>query len=223
MTSDSAASDRVPGTPTDDQQAAQAAWDRVGRYMEGMGAVGERVVQRNFTFWKDVAASLQSGPIDTDKLAAAAGRAMVVAQETAEDVWLSLVEPPQSEVYVQVLPTAFLFFDHIAGSDRHTLQDPVHIPVNPQRKGDLPPAAEIALNGSPSDSAADPADAVRTLTERLRTTLVPGARSYLLETIEQGQVAPLVPGTYDGLVYLIKPSLPLANLRIIVDGPPPEV
>jgi hypothetical protein len=36
-------------------------------------------------------------------------------------------------------------------------------------------------------------------------------------------VTPLVPGTYDGLIYLIKPSLPLANLRIIVDGPPPEV
>jgi hypothetical protein len=53
--------------------------------------------------------------------------------------------------------------------------------------------------------------------------LIPGARSYLLETVEQGQVPPLVPGTYDGLVYLIKPSLPLANLRIIVDGPPPEV
>lgn len=206
-----------------DQQAAQAAWDRVGRYMEGLGAVGERVVQRNFTFWKDVAASLQTGPMDADKLASAAGRAMVAAQETAEDVWLSLVEPPQSEVYVQVLPTAFLFFDHIAGSDRHTLQDPVHIPVIPQRKGDLPATAEIALNGSPSDGSVDAADAVAVLTKRLRTSLVPGTRSYLLETIEQGEVSPLVPGTYDGLVYLIKPSLPLANLRVIVDGPPPEV
>lgn len=223
MTSDPAASDRSAGGPSDDQQAAQAAWDRVGRSMEALGAVGERLVQRNFTFWKDVSASLQSGPMDADKLAAATGRAMVLAQETAEDVWLSMVEPPQSEVYVQVLPTAFLFFDHIAGSNRHTLQDPVHIPVNPQRKGDLPAAAEIALNGSPSDSSADAADAVRVLTDRLRTSLVPGARSYLLETIEQGEVAPLVPGTYDGLVYLIKPSLPLANLRIIVDGPPPEV
>ena len=66
-------------------------------------------------------------------------------------------------------------------------------------------------------------DALCLLTERLRTSLIPGARSYLLETDEQGQVPPLVPGTYDGLVYLIKPSLPLANLRIIVDGPPPEV
>ena len=207
----------------DDQQAAQAAWDRVGRYMEGLGAVGERLVQRNFTFWKDVASSLQSGPMDADKLAATTARAMVATQETVEDIWLSLVEPPQSEVYVQVLPTAFLFFDHIGGEHRHTLQDPVHIPVNPRRKGDLPGSAEIALNGSPSDSSVEASDAVRVLTGRLRATLTPGTRSYLLETIEQGEVTPLVPGTYDGLVYLIKPSLPLANLRIIVDGPPPEV
>jgi len=190
--------------------------------MEGLGAVGERRVQRNFTFWKDVASSLQSGPMDADKLAATTARAMVATQETVEDIWMSLVEPPQSEVYVQVLPTAFLFFDQVGGN-RHTLQDPVHIPVHPQRKGDLPESAEIALNGSPTDSSVEAADAVRVLTERLRTSLIPGARSYLLETVEQGQVPPLVPGTYDGLVYLIKPSLPLANLRIIVDGPPPEV
>ena len=206
----------------DDQRAAQAAWDRLGRYMEGLGAVGERLVQRTFTFWKDVASSLQSGPMDADKLAATTARAMVATQETVEDIWMSLVEPPQSEVYVQVLPTAFLFFDQVGGN-RHTLQDPVHIPVHPQRKGDLPESAEIALNGSPTDSSVEAADAVRVLTERLRTSLIPGARSYLLETVEQGQVPPLVPGTYDGLVYLIKPSLPLANLRIIVDGPPPEV
>jgi hypothetical protein len=208
--------------PSDDDQAARAAWDRVGRYMEGLGAVGERLVQRNFTFWKDVASSLQSGPMDADKFAATAARAMVATQETVEDVWTSLVEPPQSEVYVQVLPTAFLFFDQIGGN-RHTLQDPVHIPVSPQRKGDLPDTAEIALNGSPADGSVDAADAVRVLTDRLRTSLIPGARSYLLETVEQGPVTPLVPGTYDGLIYLIKPSLPLANLRIIVDGPPPEV
>jgi hypothetical protein len=207
---------------TSDDEAARAAWDRVGRYMEGLGAVGERLVQRNFTFWKDVSASLQSGPMDADKLAATTARAMVATQETVEDIWMSLVEPPQSEVYVQVLPTAFLFFDQIGGN-RHTLQDPVHIPVNPQRKGDLPVSAQIALNGSPTDASVDAADAVRVLTERLRTSLVTGARSYLLETVQQGEVPPLVPGTYDGLVYLIEPSLPLANLRIIVDGPPPEV
>ena len=70
----------------------------------------------------------------------------------------------------------------------HTLQDPVHIPVSPQRKGDLPATAEIALNGSPADGSVDAADAVRVLTDRLRTSLVPGARSYLLETIDQGPV-----------------------------------
>ena len=211
---------------TDEQQATTAAWDRMGRYMEGVGALGERMVQRNFALWKDVAASLQSGPIDANTLAATSARAMVAVQETMEDVWTAMVEPPQSEMYVQVLPTAFLFFDRVTTDEsetRHSLQDPVHIPVSHQRKGDLPATAEIALNGSPTDQSADPAAAVAALTQRLRATLLPGRRAYLLATIDQGEPTPLEPGTYDGLVYLIKPSFPLANLRIIVDGPPPVV
>ena len=219
-------SDRPPtGQPdaSDDQQAAQAAWDRVGRYMEGLGAVGERLVQRNFTFWKDVASSLQSGPMDADKLAATTARAMVATQETVEDIWMSLVEPPQSEVYVQVLPTAFLFFDQIGGQPTHPAGSRAH-PGQPAAEGrstGAPPRSPSTA--VPPIASVDAADAVRVLTDRLRTSLIPGARAYLLETVAQGEVAPLVPGTYDGLVYLIKPSLPLANLRIIVDGPPPEV
>ena len=66
-------------------------------------------------------------------------------------------------------------------------------------------------------------DAIVALTERLEATLQPTSRSYLLQTVARQDLKPLVPGTYDGLVYLIKPTLPLANLRIVVEGPPPEV
>ena len=30
-------------------------------------------------------------------------------------------------------------------------------------------------------------------------------------------------GVYDGLVYLKNPALPLANVRVVVEGPPPSV
>ena len=211
---------------TEDQRSVDEAWNRAGIYMENVQATWDRLAKRNFDFWKDVATSLKSGPVDADKLAANSARAMSVAQQTLEDLWLTTVEPPQREVYVQVLPTAFLFFDKITdteGNRRYAAQDPVHIPVNRQRQGDLPAAAKITLSGNPLDPAASAVDAITALTDRLEAVLEPGARSYLLQTIVRQDAGALVPGTYDGLVYLIKPTLPLANLRIVVEGPPPEV
>ncbi|MDN5804254.1 MAG: hypothetical protein L0H26_06675 [Microlunatus sp.] len=232
---------------SDDEQAIQAAWDRVGRYMQGMGSVGQRMVQRNLTLWTDVAASLSSGPVDANKLAGSAARAIVAAQETAEDLWTSLAEPPQSQTYVQVLPTAFLFFRHVSSEGSHvtsertndyTLLDPVHIPVTLDRHRDLPDRARIALNGTrfpiapagptradsgsgkPQESDGSAATAADAIVQRLHATLEAGRRSYLLETVTQGSPPLLVPGVYDGLVYLPNPPLPLANLRVIVDAPP---
>lgn len=211
--------------PTGDQAATQAAWNRVGVYMENAQATWDRLAKRNFGFWKDVAASLQDGPIGADKLAGNTARAMTVAMETMDDLWYSLVEPPQREVYVQVLPTAFLFFDKVEdpqGGHHYTGQDPVHIPVTRERDG-LPDKAYITLGGSPLDPKADPTAAITALTDRLVAWKEPAARSYLLETLLPEPTKDLVPGTYDGLVYLIRPTLPLANLRIVVEGPPPEV
>lgn len=220
------ADERGTAPPTADQQAVNEAWRRYGIAMETVQATWDRMAKRNFDFWKDVAGSLKSAPVTADTLAANTARAMAVAQETMEDLWLTAVEPPQREVYVQVLPTAFLFFDRIQASnepDEYAGQDPVHIPVVRQRTGDLPETAEIALNGSSTRTDVDPADAVTALTSRLQVRLQPGTRSYLLETIKPANPVRLEPGTYDGVIYLIKPPLPLANLRIVVEGPPPVV
>jgi len=213
---------------TADQRAGQQAgvddaWNRVGVYMETAQATWDRLAKRNFDFWKDVAGSVQGGRVTADTFAANTARAMSVAQQTMEDLWLTLVEPPQREVFVQVLPTAFLFFDKVEAGETavYTAQDPVHIPVKQQRE-DLPAAAELTLSGNPS-SEADATAAIKALTDRLRVVRVPDARSYLLETITPAEVGPLVPGTYDGLIYLTKPTLPLANLRVVVEGPPPVV
>lgn len=216
-------------TETPDQQAsptgADDAWNRVGVYMETAQATWDRLAKRNFDLWKEVAGTLQGGKVTADTLAANAARALSAAQETMEDLWLTMVEPPQREVYVQVLPTAFLFFDKVeAGGDGHdiyTAQDPVHIPVKQQRDN-LPDKAELTLSGNPSRPA-DATAAIKALTERLQVIRVRGARSYLLETITPADADPLVPGTYDGLIYLTEPTLPLANLRVVVEGPPPVV
>lgn len=199
------------------------AWNRVGVYMETAQATWDRLAKRNFDFWKEVAGSLQDGKVTADTFAANTARAMSVAQETMEDLWFTLVEPPQREVFVQVLPTAFLFFDKVesGGEPVYTAQDPVHIPVSQSREG-LPDTAELTLSGNPSRGA-DAATAIQALTRRLQVRRVPGARSYLLETVTPADVGPLVPGTYDGLIYLTKPTLPLANLRVVVEGPPPVV
>lgn len=221
------------GKPTDakataDQQAVGAAWDRVGSYMESAQSIWDRMARRNFDLWKDVSGSLRSGPVTADSLAANSARAMAVAQETMEDLWTSLVDPARREVYVQVLPTAFLFIDRLtdpsdADKQRYAAVDPVHIPVDPRRKGDLPATAEIALNGSPLTPGGDPAKAVTALVARLRVTRQGASRNYLLETVTAGVPTELIPGTYDGLIYLTEPPFPLANLRIVVEGPPPVV
>lgn len=220
--SDDAASEK---RSDEDARTVTEAWNRVGVYMENVQSTWDRLAKRNFDFWKDVAGSLKEGPVDADKLAANAARAMTVAQETAEDLWLTMVEPPQREVYVQVLPTAFLFFDKITNAPdgvRYTAQDPVHIPVNHQRQ-DPPARAEITLSGNPTDPAVTSAEAIAALTARLRAHREGRSRSYLLETIEPADGPPLVAGTYDGLIYLTNPTLPLANLRVVVEGPPPNV
>lgn len=213
--------DRPDGAP----RSVGDAWNRVGIYMETVQATWDRLAKRNFDFWKDVAGSVRDGRVTADTFAANTAKAMTLAQETMEDVWLTLVEPPQREVYVQVLPTAFLFFDKISTDQEevsYTAQDPVHIPVKQQRD-DLPESAELTLNGNPTMPDADPAAAINALTERLQVTRIPGTRTYLLETITPAKAGRLVPGTYDGLIYLTKPTLPLANLRIVVEGPPPVV
>lgn len=213
---------------TADQQSTRRsgvddAWNRVGVYMETAQATWDRLAKRNFDFWKEVASSVQGGQVTADTLAENTAKAMSVAQETMEDLWLTLVEPPQREVFVQVLPTAFLFFDKVEAGDEtiYTAQDPVHIPVKQQRD-DLPATAELTLSGNPSRHV-DPTEAIAALTDRLQVVRVPGSRSYLLETITPPDADPLVPGTYDGLIYLTKPTLPLANLRVVVEGPPPVV
>lgn len=206
-----------PTTSAADQQAVKDAWNQVGEYMETAQQTWTRLAQRNFDFWKGVAGSLRTGPVTADTLAANTARGMSVAMETAQDLWLTAFEPAQREVYAQTLPTAFMYFAKSPQSGGHGNPDPVHISVNHQRET-LADAAEITISGNPTDPDASATAALRALELRLRAHREGTGRSYLLEALDfGGEESRLIPGTYVGLIYLIGPPLPLANLRVVVE------
>jgi len=215
-----------------------AAWDRVGQFLQNTGTLGERVIARNLDLWSSVRAHLGQGPYSADAMAADMAKAMVAAQENLEDAWSVMVRPPERERYVQALPTAFLFFNR-EDARTHTLLDPVYIPVPLSDDHALPARAEIALDGTSSEQVkpseaesfgdSSPAEdrssrkGVEMLLKRLVARL-DGGRRYRLESVGVGDEAEdLVAGVYDGLVYLKDPALPLANVRVVVEGPPPSV
>lgn len=203
------------------------AWNRVGEFLETSGNLGGRIWRRSFNVWGEVANHLSTGRYRADDMAADTARVMVMWQENLEDAWTLMTRPPQRQRYVGTLPTAFLFFDRAENGATHTLLDPVFIPVPVAEDHDLPPTAEIALDGTSSESIVDPekssAMAVNALLKRLVARKDARDR-YVLETIKPGEDVPeLIGGVYDGLVYLKDPPLPLANVRVVVEGPPPEV
>src|SRR3954453_568147 len=128
-----------------------AAWDRIGQFLQNTGTLGERMIARNLDLWSSVRAHLGQGPYTADATASDMGKGMVPLQENVEDAWSVLVTPPERERYVQALPTAFLFFNR---EDRttHTLLDPVFIPVPVADAPELPATAEIALDGTSSET-----------------------------------------------------------------------
>jgi hypothetical protein len=211
------------------QSKESLAWDRVGQFLQNTGTMGERIWRRCLNVWGNVADHMGSGRYSADAMAADTASAMVAIQKSLEDVWTTMARPPERQRYVDTLPTAFLFFDRPKEKeDVHTLLDPVIIPVAPNDDRQLPATALIALNGTSSESEKDPDKTsergVDALLSRL-TVRLDDNRRYVLETVELAgkSASGLVAGVYDGLVYLKDPPLALANVRVIVEGPPPTV
>jgi hypothetical protein len=192
----------------DGQRAESAGWDRVGWFMQDMGAVTQNVWTRNLSLWNSVSARLRTQTYTADAMADDAARAVAAALANMDDIWSVWARAPERERVAATLPTAFLLFAWRGD------QTPTHIPPDPvlvrapfSDAADLPARAQIALQG-PSEAAVD----------RLRACLVarlePGP-AYRLETHDVGD---LTPGGYDGIVYLTDPGRPVADLRIVVEG-----
>ena len=183
-----------------------ATWDRVGQLLGDMGTVTQNIWRRNLALWSDVSDHLRADTYTADVMATDAARALAVAFDNATDIWSALVRLPERERPASGLATAFLYFERRdRGSTTHIPPDPVVLLVPFVDVDDLPVQAEIGLHGPSQDGAL----ALRAcLAARLRPP-----RAYLLEPHD---VKELVPGIYDGAVYLTAPPRPLANLQVIV-------
>jgi hypothetical protein len=183
-----------------------AAWDRVGQLLGDMGAVTQSIWRRNMVLWTDVSRHLRSDRYTPDEMAADAARALAVAVDNATDIWSLLARIPEREQVAAGLPTAFLYFARRdRGATTHIPPEPVLLRSPSREADDLPDRAQINLNGPSRDG-------VRALQACLVARLQ-APRTYLLEPHD---VKRLVPGVYDGLVFLTDPPHPLANLRVIV-------
>jgi hypothetical protein len=183
-----------------------ALWDRFGQALGDMGTVTQSIWRRNMVLWSDVSRHLRSDRYTPEEMAADAARALAVAVDNAADIWSLLSRAPEREWVTAGLPTAFLFFARRdQGATTHIPPEPVLLHVPSGEAEDLPDRAQFSLNGPSQDGV----QALQTcLAVRLQAP-----RTYLLEPHD---VKRLVPGVYDGLIYLVDPPRPLADLRIIV-------
>jgi hypothetical protein len=221
-----ATDDGQRGHPDEQQRAraAQAAqiWDRVGQFLEQGSVVGTRMANRNLVLWNQVSQHLRDGTYTADEVATDAVSALNLAMVNLNDLWSAVTRPPERERVAVPMPTAFLFFDR-RDETSHVLVDPTLIRVTVPEGLQLPPQAQIALSGGPGGPA-DPGEPgpAELLRQRLVATLAdPGV--YRLDVISPEPEVELVAGTYDGLVYITDPPWPLADLRVVVEGPPPSV
>jgi hypothetical protein len=216
--------------PKDDRRDENLSWNRVGQFLESTGAVGTSVWQRNVDLWNGVSRRMRDDDRYTaDDVAKDVAKTMSVAMDNLDDMWSLWTRVPERERVAAALPTVFLFFDRMGRGGEHALVDPVLIRLPATQTADLPERAEIVLGGQSTRGGAarartsdeeTPADKLlRSLRARLDK-----AQGYWVETIaDEPKVAALVAGAYDGFVYLTKPARPLASLRVVVEGPPPEV
>jgi hypothetical protein len=211
--------------------AARAAdmWDRVGQYLQGSGLVGQRIADRNLRMWNQVSAHLRSGKYTSDMLLGDAASAANLAMVNTADIWSALTRPPERERVAVPMPSAFLFFDRL-DANSHVLVDPTLVRVSLPEEQQLPKEAAIVLSGGPPvqrvpeepGSGKPPLDPAEKLRGYL-VALLTGPGVYRIDVISREPVVELVPGAYDGLVYITDPPYALANLRVVVEGPPPEV
>jgi len=192
----------------------------MGQFLENSTSVFQRMATRNLDLWNSMSQRLRRGQYTANDMAADSAKSLAIALNNLNDVWALLTRPPAAEREAAVVPTAFMFFDR--QGEVHVLVDPVYISV-PEHiqfdRRDLPETALIALDGT----ATPPGDSVQGVTAllaRMRPRLSENKRAYVLENYNPGGDVRLVPGVYDGLVSLTKPPLPLANLRVVVEGDP---
>lgn len=188
----------------DEEFSEPMAWDRVGQFLQATAALGLSIAQRNQDLWTRVSKNLRSNEYKPESMTADAAAAMTAAMENVEDVCQLLTHPPERERVAATLPTVFLRFQKV---DRDwSIPDPVWIRVPYWERPNLPPTADVHIDG-PKPAAA-----------RLKSSLT-AARAGKSYRLEAANPRGLTPGVYVGIVAI--GDRPLANLRIVVEEKAP--
>jgi hypothetical protein len=180
-----------------------AAWDRVGKVLGDMASAAESVWNRNLTLWNTVSQNIRKEDYGADDVAKDTARAVAAAMENVDDIWSSLMRPPETELVARALPTAFLYFEWQDDAG-YSPAEPVWIRVPRRELVGLPDEPVIEL------------DAPQGVKASLKVHKG-GPKGYVVETAELGG---LEAGIYSGAIYVVKDPRPrvLANLRVVVDG-----
>ncbi|MGZ6587543.1 MAG: hypothetical protein ACXVHX_24965 [Solirubrobacteraceae bacterium] len=191
------------------QRGPAAAWDRVGKVLGDMASAAESVGNRNLTLWNTVSENIRhKKDYGADDVVNDTAKVMAAAMDNVEDIWSSLMRPPETELVARPIPTAFLYF---AWADAgYSPAEPVRVVV-PRRE----------LEGL-TDKPVIELDAPRGVKDSLRVRKEE-SKGYVVETaVGAADLGKLKAGTYSGAVYVAKGPRPrvLANLRVVVEARP---
>lgn len=180
-----------------------AAWDRVGKVLGDMASAAESVWNRNLALWNTMSQNIRKENYGADDVAKDSARAVAAAMENVEDIWSSLMRPPETELVARAIPTAFLYFEWQDDAG-YSPAEPVWILVPRRELDGLPDTPVIEL------AAPDGVTASVQVHKQ-------APKGYVVESAEVGG---LEPGTYSGAIYVVQDPRPrvLANLRVVVEG-----
>jgi len=183
-----------------------AAWDRVGKVLGDMASAAESVGNRNLTLWNTLSQNIRKDNYGADDVAKDTARAVAAAMENVEDIWSSLMRPPETELVARAIPTAFLYFEWQDDAG-YSPAEPVWILVPRRELDGLPDKPVIELAAKPGVK--------NSVQVRKRAP-----KGYIVESAELGG---LEAGTYSGAIYVAKDPRPrvLANLRVVVESKGP--
>lgn len=184
------------------------AWDRVGQVMADMAGVGGRIAERNLKVWTSVSGHLRGPTYKVDDMTTDLAQSWMAAMDNLDDLWSLWTRVPDREQVAADLPTAFLLLRR--SGKTYSVADPVWIRIPPHVKAP-PPEAQFDVAGTDEEGA----DALR---DCLKTVLGRGGQAYMLSIAYPKEGIDLRAGTYSGIVYLSQAGVPLANLRIVVEG-----
>jgi hypothetical protein len=187
------------------ERGPAAVWDRVGKVLGDMASAAESVGNRNLTLWNTVSENIRhKKDYGADDVVNDTAKVMAAAMDNVNDIWSSLMRPPETELIARPVPTAFLYFawDDEAG---YSPAEPVWILVPRPELDGLPGDPAIELGGAPEGVK----DSLKVRKEE--------TKGYVVESAELGG---LQAGTYSGAVYVVRDPRPrvLANLRVVVEG-----